>query len=349
MKLVMTLLVRDEEDIVEDHLVYHLNQGVDFVVATDNNSVDGTRDVLERFRRLGYVEVIDEPDDTYDQWRWVTRMARRAATDHGADWVINSDADEFWWPKTGNLRSVLEAVPSRYGVLTAPRVNLVPSPETLSLETRPWYERMTLRETTSRNSLGAPLPAKVCHRAEADVVVEQGNHELRVSALAIAPGLHPIVIFHAPLRTWPQLENKMVKGGAAYARNRELPADVGDAWRSLHDLHARGGLREWYEAQLPDERARRQGIEEGRFVLDRRLAHFLTVRARREPPFCDPSPVAAVVADRAGVGHAVVEHVVADRAGSGPTAAPPGRSHARSVARASRRWLGRVRALRTRR
>ena len=84
MKLVMTLLVRDEEDIVEDHLVYHLNQGVDFVVATDNRSVDGTRDVLDRFQRLGYVEVIDEPDDTYDQWRWVTRMARRAAIEHGA-------------------------------------------------------------------------------------------------------------------------------------------------------------------------------------------------------------------------------------------------------------------------
>ena len=77
MKLVMTLLVRDEEDIVEDHLVYHLNQGVDFVIATDNNSVDGTRDVLERFQRLGYVEVIDEPDDTYDQWRWVTKSVSR--------------------------------------------------------------------------------------------------------------------------------------------------------------------------------------------------------------------------------------------------------------------------------
>ncbi|TML92005.1 MAG: hypothetical protein E6G06_07650 [Actinobacteria bacterium] len=126
MKLVMTLLVRDEEDIVEDHLVYHLNQGVDFVVATDNKSVDGTRDVLDRFQRLGYVEVIDEPDDTYDQWRWVTRMARRAAIEHGADWVINSDADELWWPKSGDLRSVLEAVPARYGIVTAPRVNLVP-------------------------------------------------------------------------------------------------------------------------------------------------------------------------------------------------------------------------------
>ena len=336
MKLVMTLLVRDEEDIVEDHLVYHLNQGVDFVIATDNNSVDGTRDVLDRFRRLGYVEVIDEPEDTYDQWRWVTRMARRAATDHGADWVINSDADEFWWPKTGNLRSVLAAVPSRYGIVSAPRVNLVPSPDTPSTEIAPaWFAHMALRETTSRNSLGAPLPPKVCHRAEADVVVEQGNHELRESALTVAPGLHPIVIFHAPLRSWPQLENKVVKGGAAYARNRELPAAIGDAWRSLYDLHAKGGLREWYDAQVPDDGARRQGIEDGRFILDRRLAHFFAARARREPPFCDPSSPPAVV----------VEHAVVDRA----VVEPPARSHARSVARTSRRWLGRIRALRTRR
>ena len=340
MNVVMTLLARDEADVVDAQIAFHLHAGVDFVIATDNASTDGTTEILERYERAGVLCPIRESADDMRQDEWVTAMARLAATEHGADWVINSDADEFWWPKTGNLRSVLDAVSSRYGVVTAPRVNLVPSPpsETQSVETARWYERMTLRETTSRNSLGAPLPAKVCHRAEADVVVEQGNHELRVSASLVAPGLHPIVIFHAPLRTWPQLENKMVKGGAAYARNRELPADVGDAWRSLHDLHAQGGLREWYDAQVPDARARAQGIEEGRFVLDRRLAHFFATRARREPPFCDPSPAAAVVVDHAAVEHAAVEHAAAAR-----------RSYARSMTRASRRWLGRVRALRTRR
>ena len=49
MKLVMTLLVRDEADIVDAQIAYHLDAGVDFVVATDNRSEDATTEILERY------------------------------------------------------------------------------------------------------------------------------------------------------------------------------------------------------------------------------------------------------------------------------------------------------------
>ena len=42
---------------------------------------------------------------------WRTQMARLAATDYGADWVINTDADEFWMSGGGTLKGVLAAVP----------------------------------------------------------------------------------------------------------------------------------------------------------------------------------------------------------------------------------------------
>ncbi|HEY7346638.1 MAG TPA: glycosyltransferase family 2 protein, partial [Gaiella sp.] len=119
MTLVMTLLARDEIDVVDSWLAFHLNAGVDMVVATDNRSQDGTTEVLEEYARSGQVHLIREPGEDLRQNEWVTRMARLAATDYGADWVINSDADEFWWPRGASLAEVLAAVPPRYGTVGA--------------------------------------------------------------------------------------------------------------------------------------------------------------------------------------------------------------------------------------
>src|SRR5262249_30645506 len=105
MKLVATVLARDEADIIDAQVAFHLNAGVDFVIATDNNSRDGTTEILEAYQRDGCLHLIREPAEGLRQGEWVTRMARLAATDFGADWGINSDADEFWWPRGGPLQA----------------------------------------------------------------------------------------------------------------------------------------------------------------------------------------------------------------------------------------------------
>src|ERR687888_2594814 len=116
MKMVMTLLVRDEEDIVRENLDYHLAQGVDRVIVTDNGSEDSTVEILREYEAQGVVRLLIERSDDYSQGRWVTRMARLAA-DEGADWVINSDADEFWWPRSGTLKSTFEGLGEEGGIL----------------------------------------------------------------------------------------------------------------------------------------------------------------------------------------------------------------------------------------
>ena len=57
MRIVMTLLVQNEADIVDTWLRYHLARGVDVVIVTDHRSDDGTSEVLHEHARDGTVVV----------------------------------------------------------------------------------------------------------------------------------------------------------------------------------------------------------------------------------------------------------------------------------------------------
>ena len=259
MKLVMTLLVRDEEDILRENLDFHLAQGVDEVIVTDNGSEDATVEILREYEAQGAVRLLLEPADDYSQGRWVTRMARLAAAE-GADWVINNDADEFWWPRSGTLASTFEGLGDEVGIVVAHRTNFVPRPE----DGRRFWERMTARERESLNPLGKPLPPKVAHRAHPEITVVQGNHRVEGPDLGGRVDDGSIEILHFPMRTYAQFENKIVKGGRAYARNPELPHRTGRTWRRLYELWEQGELRDHYDGEVVNGPGRDDLVEDTR-------------------------------------------------------------------------------------
>lgn len=278
MRLVMTLLVRDEEDILDTHLGYHFAQGVDHVIVTDNLSADRSPEIIAQYQADGRVSVIREESDDYAQGEWVTRMARRAYRDQGADWVINSDADEFWWPLSGDLKSTLAALPPEVGSLEVSRYDFVPVPP----DGRPFYARMVVRETESVNAHGNPLPPKVCHRGHPEIEVSQGNHRVSGLHLEVFKGPSPMVINHFPLRTYEQFENKIIKGGQAYQRNTELGLNVGGTWRYLYRLYKTGRLREYYLNRERSVSEIEEGLQTGTLVRDDRLYQFLVSLAPTE-------------------------------------------------------------------
>jgi hypothetical protein len=280
-KLVMTLLVRNEADIIETNLDYHLAQGVDFVIVTDHNSSDGTSELLRPYERERVAIVLREEGDEHHQSERVTRMARLALAEHSADWVIHNDADEFWWPLSGSLRDVFAAIPADYGQIVVRRRNFLPRPA----GPEAFYSRLIYRECESLNPIGHPLEPKVAHRPNASVVVAPGNHWISGAALRATPTGEMLEVFHFPMRSYDQFERKVVQTGVGYEKLAHRSPDVGRDQLKLLQVYRENGLRRYYDDALLDENALQGAVGDGRVVMDRRLAEFMnTLPERRLQP-----------------------------------------------------------------
>jgi hypothetical protein len=271
MKLIMTLLVRDEADIVQANIEYHLAQGVDFVIVTDHGSEDGTSEILGEYERLGMARVIRDELPGHHQSNRVTRMVEMARTEHDADWVINNDADEFWWPVVGSLRDVFAAIPERFGQIEAQRYNFRPQRECDA----PFYSRLVLREAISLSPRGYALGPKVAHRPDPNAVVAPGNHSLRGTEMPLMRATGLLEIFHFPMRTYEQFERKVLYTGLGYEQIPDRSPGVGDDQLALLALQRAGKLREYYDEQMLDGEIVERELQSGTVVLDRRLGDFM--------------------------------------------------------------------------
>jgi hypothetical protein len=303
MKLVLTLLARDEADVIEENLSFHLNAGVDFVVATDNLSRDGTTELLEAHAREGHLHLIREDGEYLRQADWITRMARLAASEFGADWVIHSDADEFWWPRGDSLKEVLVSIPARYGIVRALLRHFVPRPE----DGASFAERMTVRMSTAApindpRSLYRPN-LKIIHRADPSVSVSIGAQRLIDSQLVPLRGWYPVEFFHFPVRSLEQCERK-------YAHQQTAPGQTPSPYYDrVRELIGEGRVAELYESLVVDDDALERGLADGSLVVDTRLRDALrVVHEGRHPAFPRPTVVdeAAYAVDVAALGEADV-------------------------------------------
>jgi hypothetical protein len=107
-KLVMTLTPGADAEVLDAQIAYHLNADVDVVLAADAASQDAA-EALECYVRDGHV--VKAPS--------AGGLPARAVDEHGADWVIDSRAGEFWWPRGEGLKDVLIAIPPRYTIVQA--------------------------------------------------------------------------------------------------------------------------------------------------------------------------------------------------------------------------------------
>jgi hypothetical protein len=289
--LAMTMMVRDEADIVESMLEFHLAQGVDVVIVTDNGSLDGTAEILQRYADEGRIVLHHDPVQKKQQGDVVTKMAREAYTEHGADWVINADADEFLRPLDPGLtlREVFERMPVALQSFPVPVTNMVGHPA----RSGAGIDRLVYRDHRSEAALKAvgvhaqPTPNAI-HVGSPDVVVRQGNHYVSITSTGRPPAGLELEVLHLPWRSWAQFEHKVRIAGLSYRANPDLkPSPNHHGMRDFARLE-QDRLLPAYLIRQPDPRL--LDSDTGEFVRDDSLATALAALPR-------PTSPAALAAD----------------------------------------------------
>ena len=274
MKLVLSLRTRDNADVVDAHVAFHLSAGVDTIIATDHRSQDGTRAALERYEREGSLVLVRNDDESYAPGMWMNEVTRIATSELGADWVIHSDADEFWWPRGGDLKEVLAAVPGRYGVVRAFWRHFAPRPP----GPEHFGERMTVRLASRGPWMGTEHTfhphVKVIHRADPELELPPGSHDVQ-TRMPLLRAWYPIELLHFPLRSYDQAYAKYAAWQPVLDRGFDVAGHVDSAVEALRA----DAFDRFYEGYVLDDDRVEEGLRGGWLSVDTRLRDALRQRA----------------------------------------------------------------------
>ncbi|HET7743904.1 MAG TPA: glycosyltransferase family 2 protein [Gaiellaceae bacterium] len=270
MRIVSIVGAGDDAALLDAHLAFHLNAGVDLVLAIDGGD-DATGEILAAYERDGVVRRMSTGAHGSSDVR--SELARRAVAEHDAEWVLSSDADEFWWPRGESLKDVLAAIPARYGVVQALVRVFPPRPGDGAFEERMTVRPTLLEQPSAPESLTSTL--RPVYRAGPALVIDPGDPTEGGRRVPLR-AWYPIEVLRFPFRSPEQAERFCARG--------ERPRSELEA--AALEAHREGHLAEWYAEQ---------SAASGSLVSDVRLRDAL--RTLRRPDGTSSTSVYALPAE----------------------------------------------------
>jgi hypothetical protein len=218
MRIVASLSVCNDVEIIDAALDHLQRIGVDQVVACDVASTDGTQDILEQRARTDDLRLVHVTQDTSLE-TWNTRNLA-ALRDAEPDWVLFLDADERPLPRSGRLKDCEELAESdlllidRFNVVLGPTGAMFPDvavPDT--------YDDVLLVTRTIRHFWKRPgvtwmegrMVPKVIVRANRIAAIGLAAHDVRATP---GPGLRQarpgsLLTAHLPFTTLARFRRKV--------------------------------------------------------------------------------------------------------------------------------------------
>ena len=261
--IVMTILVKDEIDIIEANIRTHAKLGIDAFVVMDNNSSDGTREKLDELSKEFEMTIIDEKG-LYNQSKWMKRLATTAKNKYNPRWVINNDADEFWIPKDNRtLKEILSV--TKGAVLTCQRYNMVLD-ESVSkgnffdaeyhVHNPVFYRKETQLTQDYPSIVLSKIGPKVITDPKGLLIIRGGNHKaLHLRNLwdywrnyDKIKRFPDIEVFHYVIRSWEQFE-KHIKIRKRLLEDKKH-VRMGPHYRRWVKLYNEGRLKEEFENRI---------------------------------------------------------------------------------------------------
>ena len=288
-KIVLAVGVYDNADILREFIDWHYHLGIDFAIAYDYGSQDGSRDILADYARRKLVDWITIPDKNYARFDPFTRIAERARDDFAADWIIVVDTDEFVCQPYYGLRTALERARDHdMTVITMPGFNMT-GPPLAAGGSAP--EALTLRidrslQETSEQALSGDLPVpyvfirqqtKTIVQASALIDYTTGGHLARHASgrSAEIPGLS---FRHYPFRGYESFEMKVRNSAAWLDGNPELTAGLAWHWRHWVRQYRAGRLPEEHAAQFVSAARAAELVREGVCTVDETVSSWARAR-----------------------------------------------------------------------